>query len=221
MYAYFGSNGRLLETYFDSEKSIAGSTEFSKIWAYWDNDAWRSNSIVTATCSFYTTQGNKIVNDIAMEFSTGVIPTSDIDHVYWEEDTNYRLACISVPKEVLAHVGTVIAVIRAFNATGAKVMALGDLPFEVNGSYAYDGKITQSQYDYILAKLNIESAESIPNGFVLESDGSYYLAKDGVAIEGQTVGIPTFDATGLQSQIDENREAIAKFQLNDLVVDLI
>lgn len=220
MYAYFAGNGRLLETFFDGEKSTSGSVDFSKIYAYWSNDAWDSGKVTTATCSFYTALGSKIANDIAMEFSKEAIPTSDVDHIYWEEDTNYRLASLSVPKEVLAHVGTVVAVVRAFNADGAKVMSLGDLPFEVNGSYAYDAKLTQSQYDYILSKLNVESAESIPNGFVLDEDGSYYLARDGVAIEGQSVGIPTYDATELKLGIQENKEAIARFQLNDLVIDL-
>lgn len=170
MYAYFGQNGSLLEIVFQGSAN-AGSSDYNKIFAFWDNDGWTdASSTYSATITFYDDEGSVLgTADLAMSVSSAKVPsTDDYDYTFFKENTFYKFATISVPAVVTAVNGWVRAVVRVFNG-GTEVKALQDLTFQVNGSYVYDAVLTQSQYDYLMQLAssnqteigNIESWESL------------------------------------------------------------
>lgn len=153
IYAFYEKDGSLGETV-ATDIITAGSDGSDVIAVYWDKDAWR-DSDCDATIKYSVIRGSTWTaehgaDEIALE-AMPIDPKRDYRR--FVADREYKFALFKVPTSILRRRGSIVATIRVFDSEGDEIKALTDLTFEVNGSYAYDSGVTESQYNYIVKQL--------------------------------------------------------------------
>lgn len=145
MYLYFDENGTLKEII--SEPIRQGSSNFNKIYVYWENKPSVISYWVTFKKPDKTFTNEMEVNTLV---SKAVPYSAKRDLKFFKDYQNYSFLEINVPDEVLSQNGLVLSSVRAVlndNAT----QTLGMITFNVEESaIQFDNYITESQYNYLV-----------------------------------------------------------------------
>lgn len=214
MLIYFGKDGTLKEivsSYTLSNgdsayKNIQGSSS-NVIYCYYEGRD--TDFITTSNCHITYYKDGSVVTPADANADEALTASIDYDRNqdlrYFEYEKEYKFAKFSVPSNVLATDGLVMATSRVVIDT--YTYAYGKITFNVSSSVVLeDSYITQSQYDYLLYLVTngsieagngltktgniikvdwtlVASKEEMPNGFTF-ADNAFYLAKsDGTAID--------------------------------------